>query len=204
MLLLEELERLSPQCQVFLKVALASENLPPRAVVIATSNDTALIDERSWSGSAGRCGSTRGNRSPMPERSDWRRYGAGSRRGALAEECQLLGLASWTTTPSRSASACGPRSMRSSKPLLDLPEPAGVAHANCRNPQPKAKRKANRPLAGQRPLFDECTPEFAIHVRQGIHPRGSVHRQSRRANRPQSKRSEQTSCRQSQRLSVNR
>jgi hypothetical protein len=29
-------------------------------------------------------------------------------------------------------------------------------------PQPKAKRKANRPLAGQRPLFDECTPEFAI------------------------------------------
>jgi SpoVK/Ycf46/Vps4 family AAA+-type ATPase len=41
---LEELERLSPQCQVFLKVALASENLPPRAVVIATSNDTSLID----------------------------------------------------------------------------------------------------------------------------------------------------------------
>ena len=45
MLVLEELERLRPQCQVFLKVALASENLPPRAVVIATSNDTALIDE---------------------------------------------------------------------------------------------------------------------------------------------------------------
>jgi DNA polymerase III delta prime subunit len=44
-LILEELERLSPQCQVFLKVALASENLPSRAVVIATSNDTALIDE---------------------------------------------------------------------------------------------------------------------------------------------------------------
>jgi DNA polymerase III delta prime subunit len=43
-LILEELERLSPQCQGFLKVALASENLPPRAVVIATSNDTALID----------------------------------------------------------------------------------------------------------------------------------------------------------------
>lgn len=43
-LVLEELERLSPQCQVFLKVALASENLPPRAIVIATSNDTSLID----------------------------------------------------------------------------------------------------------------------------------------------------------------
>ena len=28
-----------------LKVALASENLPPRAIVMATSNDTALIDE---------------------------------------------------------------------------------------------------------------------------------------------------------------
>ena len=44
LLILEELERLSPQCQVFLKVALASENLPPRAIVVATSNDTALID----------------------------------------------------------------------------------------------------------------------------------------------------------------
>ncbi len=43
-LLLEELERLSPQCQVFLKVALASEHLPSRAVVVATSNDTSLID----------------------------------------------------------------------------------------------------------------------------------------------------------------
>ena len=43
-LILEELERLSPQCQVYLKVALASENLPPRAIVIATSNDTSLID----------------------------------------------------------------------------------------------------------------------------------------------------------------
>jgi len=43
-LILEELERLSPQCQVFLKVALASENLPARAVVIATSNDTSAID----------------------------------------------------------------------------------------------------------------------------------------------------------------
>jgi DNA polymerase III delta prime subunit len=43
-LVLEELERHSPQCQVFLKVALASENLPSRAIVVATSNDTALID----------------------------------------------------------------------------------------------------------------------------------------------------------------
>jgi hypothetical protein len=28
-------------------------------------------------------------------------------------------------------------------------------------PQPKADRKAKRPLPGQRPLFDECTPELA-------------------------------------------
>lgn len=41
-LILEELERLSPACQQYLKVAL--ESLPPRAVVMATSNDTALID----------------------------------------------------------------------------------------------------------------------------------------------------------------
>jgi len=43
-LILEELERISPQCQVVLKVALASENLPPRCVIVATSNDTSLID----------------------------------------------------------------------------------------------------------------------------------------------------------------
>lgn len=41
-LILEELERLSPACQQFLKVAL--ESLPPHAVVMATSNDTDLID----------------------------------------------------------------------------------------------------------------------------------------------------------------
>lgn len=43
--IIEELERLSQQAQITLKVGLASENLPPRAIVIATSNDTALIDE---------------------------------------------------------------------------------------------------------------------------------------------------------------
>jgi hypothetical protein len=29
-------------------------------------------------------------------------------------------------------------------------------------PQAKPKRKPKRPVAGQRPLFDECTPEFAV------------------------------------------
>lgn len=43
-LLIEELERLSPQCTGLLKDALASENLPRRAIVVATSNDTSGID----------------------------------------------------------------------------------------------------------------------------------------------------------------
>ena len=43
-LILEEMERLSPQCQQFLKVTLASENLPRSGVVIATSNRLDLID----------------------------------------------------------------------------------------------------------------------------------------------------------------
>lgn len=30
------------------------------------------------------------------------------------------------------------------------------------SPQPKPKRRANGPQPGQRPLFDECTPEFAL------------------------------------------
>ena len=41
-LILEELERLSPACQQFLKVAL--ENLPRNSLVMGTSNDTTLID----------------------------------------------------------------------------------------------------------------------------------------------------------------
>lgn len=41
-LILEELERLSPACQQYLKVAL--ESLPSRAVVLGTSNNTSLID----------------------------------------------------------------------------------------------------------------------------------------------------------------
>lgn len=41
-LILEELERLSPACQQYLKVAL--ESLPSRAIVIATSNDTTILD----------------------------------------------------------------------------------------------------------------------------------------------------------------
>lgn len=43
-LVLEELERLSPQETVYMKYALASENLPPLCVVVATSNDTSAID----------------------------------------------------------------------------------------------------------------------------------------------------------------
>lgn len=38
-LLIEELERISPQCQVYLKDRLASENLPSTAIVVATSNE---------------------------------------------------------------------------------------------------------------------------------------------------------------------
>ena len=43
-IILEELERLSQQAAVALKVGLASENLPSTAIVIATSNDTSGID----------------------------------------------------------------------------------------------------------------------------------------------------------------
>ena len=42
-LLLEELEQLSGQCQTFLKMALDPCNLPKRAIVIATSNSTQKI-----------------------------------------------------------------------------------------------------------------------------------------------------------------
>lgn len=42
-LLIEELERISPQCQVYLKDKLASENLPSTAIVVATSNELKLI-----------------------------------------------------------------------------------------------------------------------------------------------------------------
>ena len=41
---IEELERLSQAATVLLKVGLASENLPQRAIVIATSNDPSAID----------------------------------------------------------------------------------------------------------------------------------------------------------------
>lgn len=41
-LILEELERLSPACQQFLKVGF--EDLAPRALILATSNDTTGID----------------------------------------------------------------------------------------------------------------------------------------------------------------
>ena len=44
-LVLEELERLSQQATVYMKYALASENLPPLCVVVATSNDTSAIDQ---------------------------------------------------------------------------------------------------------------------------------------------------------------
>jgi hypothetical protein len=41
--IVEELELLSQQCQVFLKVAL--ENLPPKTMVVATSNGTGKLQE---------------------------------------------------------------------------------------------------------------------------------------------------------------
>lgn len=43
-LIIEELERLSQPAQVSLKVGLASENMPPRGIVVATSNDTSALD----------------------------------------------------------------------------------------------------------------------------------------------------------------
>lgn len=42
--IMEELERLSPAATVYLKYALASENLSSLAVVVATSNDVSAID----------------------------------------------------------------------------------------------------------------------------------------------------------------
>lgn len=42
---LEELERLSQQAECILKRGLASEHLPPHAIVIATSNDTSSIGD---------------------------------------------------------------------------------------------------------------------------------------------------------------
>ncbi len=113
-LLLEELERLSPQCQVFLKVVLASENLPPRAIVIATSNDTALIDAALL------------ERFGKPLRFDgWQTLAdAGARRLAgiwranrMERPCRrtpTIGAGTWTMRRSRSATVCGPRSTRSS------------------------------------------------------------------------------------------
>jgi MoxR-like ATPase len=126
-LVLEELERLSPQCQVFLKVALASENLPPRAVVIATSNDTALIDEALL------------ERFGRPLRFDaWQGFAeAGARR--LAE---IWARESGGAPLPKNASYWGWHLDDKAKPvrfslraaldslqqaLLELPEPAGVA-----------------------------------------------------------------------------
>lgn len=43
-LVIEELERLSQQATVYMKYALASENLPPLCIVVATSNDTSAIE----------------------------------------------------------------------------------------------------------------------------------------------------------------
>jgi MoxR-like ATPase len=43
-LLIEELERLSPAVQIFLKTALETQ-LPPKTIVLATSNDISRLDE---------------------------------------------------------------------------------------------------------------------------------------------------------------
>lgn len=43
-LVIEELENLSPQCQRFLKVALETQ-LPKKCVVVATSNDSSALDK---------------------------------------------------------------------------------------------------------------------------------------------------------------
>lgn len=43
-LVIEEMEDLSPQCRRFLKVALDGRNLPKRCVVVATSNDLSRLE----------------------------------------------------------------------------------------------------------------------------------------------------------------
>jgi hypothetical protein len=126
-LILEELERLSPQCQVFLKVALASENLPGRAVVIATSNDTALIDGALL------------ERFGRPLRFDaWQSFAEAGAKRIADIWARESGGAPLPKTASYwgwhlDASAKRERfSLRSAldalqQSLLDLPEPAGVA-----------------------------------------------------------------------------
>src|SRR5690606_9970853 len=44
-LVIEELETLAPQCQVFLKVALDTHDLPQRCIVIATSNGAGKLSD---------------------------------------------------------------------------------------------------------------------------------------------------------------
>ena len=126
-LILEELERLSPQCQVFLKVALASENLPPRAIVVATSNDTALIDGALLERFGSPLRFDGSNRSPMPERSDWRKSGRGKPTARRCRRTPAIGAGTWTPTPKPVRFSLRTALDALQHALLDLPEPAGVA-----------------------------------------------------------------------------